>query len=127
VTAPSQSVSAAQQGQIVGAAWEKLVPPRPSLSLEIVTNRGGQSMFFNLGPHPPRLWPEDVDLTHQLWLELRDRGAGAELRHRDVVSVALRRLQHDMRTESNRQLLGEVVEIAHEHELADPLAEATEA
>jgi len=127
VTAPSQTVTAAQQGQIVGAAWEKLQAPRPSMSLEIVTNRGGQSIFFNLGPHPPRLWPEDVDLTHQLWLELRDRGAGSELRHRDVVSVALRRLQHDMRTSSNQQLLGEVGEIVHEHELAGPLVDTTEA
>jgi len=40
VTAPSRTVTAAQQGQIVGGAWEKLQAPRPSLSLEIVTNRG---------------------------------------------------------------------------------------
>jgi hypothetical protein len=128
VTAPSHTVTAAEQGQIVGSAWEKLLAPRPSLSLEIVTRGGGQSMFFNLGPHPPRLWPEDVDLTHQLWLELRDRGAGNELRHRDVVSVALRRLQHDMQTASNQQLLGEVVEIVHEHgATAIPEPEQTDA
>ena len=123
VTSPSRSVSIAEQGQIVGAAWEKLIAPRPSLSLEIVTSLSGPSTFFNLGPHPPRMWPEDVDLTHQLWLELRDRGAGSQLRHRDVVSVALRRLQHDIRSAGTQQLLNEVVEIVHEHGNADPATE----
>jgi len=69
------------------------------------------------------MWPEDVDLTHQLWLELRDRGAGSQLRHRDVVSVALRRLQHDIRSAGTQQLLNEVVEIVHEHGNADPATE----
>ena len=27
-------------------------------------------VFFNLGPHPPRLWPEDIELAHRLWLAL---------------------------------------------------------
>ena len=35
------------------------------------------SVFFNLGPHPPRLWPEDIDLAHRLWLELSAHGARA--------------------------------------------------
>jgi hypothetical protein len=41
----------AEQGRVVGAEWEKLPEPRPSLSLEIVTE-DGRSVFFNLGPHP---------------------------------------------------------------------------
>jgi len=106
--------------------WEKLPAPRPSLSLEIVSGADGHSTFFNLGPHPPRLWPEDVDLTHRLWLEMVDSGAGSELRHRDVVSVALRRLQHDMKTLGVGELLGEVVEIAHEHGVAVEVAETAE-
>ena len=123
VSAPSRTLTMAQQGQVVGAAWEKLPSPRPSISMEIVPEGGGHSSFFNLGPHPPRLWPEDVDLTHQLWLELVERGAGSELRHRDVVSVALRRLQHDMRTAPIDQLVGEVLEIVHEHGSANPVVE----
>jgi hypothetical protein len=51
----------------------------------------------NLGPHPPRLWPEDVDRTHDIWLDLTENeGMGAALHHRDVVNIALRRLERDL-------------------------------
>ena len=30
------------------------------------------STYVNLGPHPPRLWPEDVDRLHELWLRLSE-------------------------------------------------------
>jgi amino acid transporter len=83
-------------GKIVGEAWESLPPPRPSLSLEVVMGRQ-KSVFYNLGPHPPRLWPEDVDLVHQLWLNLADRQFGAKLHHRDVIGVALQRLARDLK------------------------------
>ncbi|MGA2184347.1 MAG: APC family permease [Bryobacteraceae bacterium] len=91
----SPKYDAAILGKIVGEAWENLPAPRPSLSLEVVLGRQ-KSMFFNLGPHPPRLWPGDVDLVHQLWLHLADRQFGAKLHHRDVVGVALQRLSRDL-------------------------------
>ena len=31
---------------------------------------GRPSVYVNLGPHPPRLWPEDLDRAHELWLRL---------------------------------------------------------
>ena len=52
-------------------------------------------MYVNLGPHPPRLWPEDVDRLHEIWLKLSE-SMGARLHHRDVVGVALRRLEEDL-------------------------------
>ena len=54
-------------------------------------------MFVNLGPHPPRLWPDDLDRLHDLWLRLSgENDVGAKLHHRDVVGLALERLQHDL-------------------------------
>jgi amino acid transporter len=94
----SPRLSPAEQGQAVGKQWESLPPPRPALSLEIVQD-DGQSVFFNLGPHPPRLWPTDIDLTHQLWLQLSEQDAGAKLHHRDVVGIALKRLQADLKSD----------------------------
>ena len=94
----SPRLSPAEQGQAVGKQWESLPPPRPALSLEIVQD-DGQSVFFNLGPHPPRLWPTDIDLTHQLWLQLNEQGGGAKLHHRDVVGIALKRLQADLKSD----------------------------
>ena len=43
--------------------WEKLPEPRHPFSLEIISPTR-PSVYVNLGPHPPRLWPEDVDLVH---------------------------------------------------------------
>jgi hypothetical protein len=61
------------------------------------------TVYVNLGPHPPRLWPEDVDRLHELWLDLSERaGFGSKLHHRDVVGTALRRLSRDLGGE-NRQ------------------------
>jgi len=115
VTGLSPSLTPAEQGRRVGAAWEELPQPRLSLSLEVVMPDPDQSMYFNLGPHPPRLWPEDVDLTHRLWLELIDKGAGDELRHRDVVSVALRRLKRELQTPEGEDVLLDVLATVKEH------------
>jgi len=78
----------------IGALWETLPEPRHPFSLETLTP-GRPSTFVNLGPHPPRLWPEDVDRLHALWLKLSVNG-GRGIHHRDVVSLALERLEHDL-------------------------------
>ena len=57
-------------------------------TLEII-DRQQKSNFFDIGPHPPRLWPEDIGRLHELWLKLTRDRFGARLHHRDVVSVAL--------------------------------------
>jgi amino acid transporter len=101
-----------EQARMFGAAWEKLPPPRPQLSLELVARDSGKSMYFNLGPHPPRLWPEDVELVHRLWLELNDSGAVADVRHRDVVRLALRRLDSELRSEKATEILSQLSEEA---------------
>ena len=93
-TSPRQAVT--EQGLAVGHEWEKLPAPRPALSLEVVPDDGGASTFVNLGPHPPRLWPEDIELVHELWLKMSAAGLGHNLHHRDVVGYALRRLKDDL-------------------------------
>ncbi len=95
----SGKMSPAEQAKQFGDAWEDLPEPRPQLSLEIVDPERAQSLFVNLGPHPPRLWPEDLQLLHKLWLELSQKGLGSKLHHRDVVRVALHRLNDDIRSE----------------------------
>jgi amino acid transporter len=115
VTGLSPNLTPAEQGRRVGVAWEELPHPRPSVSLEVVMPDPNQSMYFNLGPHPPRLWPEDVDLTHRLWLELIDKGAGDELRHRDVVSVALHLLRRELQTPESEEILRDVVATVRAH------------
>jgi amino acid transporter len=111
VVGVSGKMAPAEQAKAFGDAWEKLPPPRPQVSLQIVDPAAPKPTFFNLGPHPPRLWPEDVGLLHDLWLELCERGLGHKVHHRDVVRIALRRLEADLHSDKE----GEVVQdIAHE-------------
>lgn len=104
----SAKLSPSEQAKAFGDAWERLPAPRPQLSLEIFDEKTGRKMFFNLGPHPPRLWPEDMELLHKLWLNLTNRGLGHKLHHRDVVRIALRRLESALGSESANQIIKEL-------------------
>jgi len=66
-------------------------------------------VFFNLGPHPPRLWPEDIELAHQLWLKLSAMGPGAKLHHRDVIGVALRRMSQELNSDQASDIVRDVM------------------
>src|SRR5438552_245013 len=113
VTGVSARMDSEELARRIGQAWERLPEPRHPFSLEIITPER-PSTFVNLGPHPPRLWPEDVDLVHQLWLELSDRYAGSKLHHRDVVSVALRRMQEQLQSEERTEVVDDIMkEIEH--------------
>jgi nucleotide-binding universal stress UspA family protein len=103
VTGVSARMDSEELARRIGLAWEKLPEPRHPFSLEVITP-GRPSVFVNLGPHPPRLWPEDLDRTHDLWLRLQHK-FGSRLHHRDVVGVALRRLQRDLEGEHGDDVL----------------------
>ncbi|MGD0500367.1 MAG: APC family permease [Bryobacteraceae bacterium] len=105
----SPKLTPAEQGARVGYYWEQLPEPRPTLSLEIVLENQKDAVFVNLGPHPPRLWPEDIDLAHRLWLELSARGPGSRLHHRDVIGIALRRMSADLHSERAGELIDDVL------------------
>jgi amino acid transporter len=103
----------------IGLAWERLPEPRHAFSLEI-TNPDRPSVYVNLGPHPPRLWPEDVDRLHRIWLRLcANSGVGSRLHHRDVLGVALQRLERDLEHGNRGEILDSL-----ECEIHKPPAEA---
>jgi amino acid transporter len=117
VTGVSQRMSSDELARRIGLAWERLTEPRHPFSLEIITP-GRPSTFVNLGPHPPRLWPEDVDKLHDLWLRLSsDEAAGSKLHHRDVVGFALRRLQQELDGPDGEELLRQLKERLRAHEM----------
>ena len=117
VTGVSEQMAQEELAHRIGKAWEAL-PGHPPFSLEIISpNR--PSVYVNLGPHPPRLWPEDVDRVHELWLTLSER-FGSRLHHRDVVSVALRRMERELNDPGIHQ---DVEHTLGEHEATPPSAE----
>ena len=102
VTGGSMKMESDELARRIGLAWERLAEPRHPFSLEIVTE-GKPPFFVNLGPHPPRLWPEDVDRLHSLWLKLSGGAFGSRLHHRDVIGVALQRLERDLEISGRRE------------------------
>lgn len=109
VTTPLPNQTPDDQAREVGKAWEALPTPRPALTLEVVPLDGGEPHMYALGPHPPRLWPSDVELVHRLWQELSDRpGIGGRLHHRDVVGVALRRLDQELHSKRAKEVLADI-------------------
>ncbi|MGE5645884.1 MAG: APC family permease [Acidobacteriota bacterium] len=103
VTGVSERMDSEELARRIGLAWEQLPEPRHPFSLEVISPTR-PTIYVNLGPHPPRLWPEDVDRLHELWLELTERaGLGSKLHHRDVVGTALRRLEQDLSGERREE------------------------
>ncbi len=115
VTGVSGRMASEELARRIGLAWERLPEPRHPFSLEVISP-DRPIVYVNLGPHPPRLWPEDVDRLHDLWLKLTEReGFGSRLHHRDVVGMALRRLARDLESERHAQVVDEL-----KHELPGP-------
>jgi hypothetical protein len=105
VTGVSPRMDSDELARRIGLAWESLPEPRHPFSLEIITP-GRPSTYVNLGPHPPRLWPEDLGRLHELWLRLsHEEGFGAKLHHRDVLGVALRRMEQDLKDSRKTEVI----------------------
>jgi amino acid transporter len=116
VTGVSQRMPSEELAQRIGLAWEKLPQPRHPFSLEVIAP-DRPSTYVNLGPHPPRLWPEDLDRLHNLWLRLTSEpDIGSRLHHRDVVGLALRRLEDELDSTERARILAEVQKVMHKHE-----------
>jgi len=47
---------------------------------------------FYIGPHAPNLGPDDVQLVHRLWLNMRRDPSMPDLHHSDIITYALTRL-----------------------------------
>ena len=116
VTGVSERMASEELARRIGMAWEQLPQPRHAFSLEVMSP-GRPSSFVNLGPHPPRLWPDDVDRLHSLWLRLSEEApAGSKLHHRDVVGLALQRLEQELDTEQKPKILSAVENFTQKHE-----------
>ncbi|HLY61906.1 MAG TPA: APC family permease [Terriglobia bacterium] len=89
---PSRSV--AEEARIAGLAWEQLTPPRPNLTLQIISPNS-QEMICYLGPHAPHLTPKEIELLHSIWLDLSCEVAPEELHHHDVIHFALDELKRE--------------------------------
>jgi hypothetical protein len=91
VSGLSTKMSAEDQAFHIGQAWEALPEPKRQLNFYVI-NPSGESKVYYLGPHAPSLRPDDVQLVHRLWLNLRRDPSIQDLHHSDIITYALTRL-----------------------------------
>src|SRR5579863_4980262 len=100
----SNKLTADEQAKLTGDAWERLPEPRPRLIMEVCAP-DGTIREFALGPHTPRLRPQDVELMHRLWLDITTDPKYAGAHHYHIVALALEELQRELSTEQRADLL----------------------
>jgi amino acid transporter len=105
----SNKLTADEQAKLTGDAWERLSEPRPRLSLE-VASPDGALREYSLGPHTPRMRPQDVELMHQLWLQITADPRFSGAHHYHIVALALEELQRELSTEQRAELLAKLQE-----------------
>jgi hypothetical protein len=105
----SNKLTADEQARLTGDAWERLPEPRPRLIMEVCAPDGAVREFA-LGPHTPRMRPQDVELMHRLWLNITADPKYAGAHHYHIMALALEELQRELSTEQRAALLQKLQE-----------------
>jgi hypothetical protein len=101
----SAKMTPQEQARELGRAWERLPEkPRRQVWLKIAGPDNQVVYSVYLGAHAPDLTVDDVSLIHKIWLQVSRVPARQRVRHRDVVRVALDRLERDLRGQSDVML-----------------------
>jgi hypothetical protein len=95
VMGESAKMTAADQAERLGEAWDRTPHPADLGTRLVVYTRDGRAHSYALGAHAPDLSPDDIDRIHRLWLE-GVKAVGPELHHRDIVTAALRSFEHTL-------------------------------
>ena len=91
VSGISTKMTAEDQAYHIGQAWEALPEPKRQFNFYVVEPNGNFKVFY-IGPHAPNLSPDDVQLVHRLWLNMRRDPSVSDLHHSDIITYALTRL-----------------------------------
>jgi amino acid transporter len=100
----SNKLTSDEQAKLTGDAWERMPEPRPRITLEVCAP-DGTIREYNIGPHSPRMRPQDVELMHKLWLDITTDPKYAGAHHYHIVALALEELQRELSTEQRADLL----------------------
>jgi uncharacterized protein YejL (UPF0352 family) len=92
----SSKMTAQEQARELGRAWERLPEkPRRQVTFKVIEANGVEHIV-NLGAHAPHLTEDDINLIHKLWVKVTSVPSRRKVHHRDVVRVALDRLERDL-------------------------------
>jgi amino acid transporter len=93
----SNKMTVQEQARNLGRSWEALGSrPRREVGFRVLSEDNSEHIVY-LGAHAPNLSEEDVALIHKLWLQISSIPSRRRVHHRDVVRVALNRLERDLR------------------------------
>jgi len=108
----SNKLTSDEQAKLTGDAWERMPEPRPRITLEVCAP-DGTVREYTIGPHNPRLRPQDVELMHKLWLNITTDPKFAGTHHYHIVALALEELQRELSTDQRAELLQKLLEEMH--------------
>ena len=91
VSGISSTMTAEDQAFYLGQAWEALPEPKRQFNFYVIEPSGETKVFY-IGPHAPKLSPDDVQLVHRLWLNMRRDPSMQDLHHSDIITYALTHL-----------------------------------
>jgi hypothetical protein len=108
----SNKLTTDEQAKLTADTWERLPEPRPRLVLEI-HSPNGSTHEYPLGPHTPRLRPQDVELMHRLWLDVTSDPKYAGTHHYHIVALALEELRRELNSDQRAELLAKLLDEMH--------------
>ena len=115
----SNKLTADEQAKLTGDAWERMPEPRPRLTLEVCAP-DGTVREYAIGPHNPRLRPQDVELMHKLWLDITADPKYSGTHHYHIIALALEELQRELGTDQRAVLLQKLQEEMNRREGTAP-------
>jgi amino acid transporter len=115
----SSVMSPEEQAKHLGEAWEALPhKPKHQVCFRIV-EADGKTLDFYLGAHAPHLADDDITAIHKLWLDITREKSGADAHHKEIVTVALARLEEALRGNERRSVLEQIRNLMHQRSQAE--------
>ncbi|MGA8734744.1 MAG: APC family permease [Terriglobales bacterium] len=111
----SNKLTTDEQAKLTGDAWERLPEPRPRLILEI-HEPNGKVREYPLGPHAPRMRPQDLELMHQVWLDITTDPKYCGAHHYHIVALALEELRRELNGDQRAEVLAKLLDEMHRDE-----------
>ena len=109
----SSVMSPEQQAKRLGQAWEEIAnKPKQQIRFRVI---GGNDQIrdFYLGAHAPDLTEEEINLIHELWRGVTRESGMGDIRHKEIVVVALQRLAEDLAGKSRKEILARLRSLDH--------------
>lgn len=104
----SAVITPEEQARRIGEAWERLTnKPKHQVCFRVIEPNGKMRNFY-LGAHAPELSEQDVNRIHELWVEMTSKPGWEHLHHKDIVSIALACLGHDLTDKERGDVLEQV-------------------